>query len=125
MRRAVLAVAFGLAAFIAVYTVAAAFGLSSDRLGAGADAVTSCDTNGFTIDAIALNGANEVTQLTVGGIASTCAGGQLTVNLTRIDDASIGVGGPVTVSGSTATVDVSGFPNLSDVKHEVIIIVGP
>lgn len=127
MKRIALVAAFGLTAFVVVYAVAATMGLTSDELGAGAASVTACgDPDDFTIDSVLLNEAGEVTQVTVGGLPLSCVGGQLTINLTRNDGTSIGVGGPVTVTSPATTVNIGGSPpSLSDVDREVIIIVGP
>lgn len=117
--------------FLAVYAFAAALGLTSDNLGAGAASVTTCDDDGFAIEGVVLGGAGEVTQITVGGIATTCAGGQITINLVTDDGASIGAGGPVPVTVPSTTLAIAGvpapevLPSLADVQRQVVIVVGP
>ena len=53
MNRVALALASGVATFIAVYAVASAMGLATHNLATGGEAVTTCDGNGFTIDGVA------------------------------------------------------------------------
>nr|HRC63134.1 hypothetical protein [Dehalococcoidia bacterium] len=84
-----------------------------------------CDNNGFVIDGFTLNGSGQITQIALSDIDATCVGGQLTVDLTRADEVSIGNGGPVTVTGSPMSVAITGLPDATLVKHEVVIIVGP
>jgi hypothetical protein len=130
LRRVAIAFACGLAAFIAVYTVAWAFGIPGHDLAAGDGSVASCDTNGpgggalLTIDGFTLNGSGQITQVTIGDIGAACTGGQLTVHLTSSTQASLAVG-TATVTAPTMTVNVTGAPDPHDVKHEAIIIVGP
>jgi len=126
LKRVALAVAFGVATFAVVYGFAATMGLTSNQLGAGAASVTTCgDPDGFTIAGVDLDGSGRVTEVTVGGIPATCAGGQLTINLTKDDGTSIGAGGPVTVTSPSTSVTITGLPSLAEVAREVVIIVGP
>ncbi|MBX7111627.1 MAG: hypothetical protein K1X87_07245 [Dehalococcoidia bacterium] len=98
---------------------------STGHVTAGAESVTKCDNNGFVIDGFTLNGSGQITQIALSDIDATCVGGQLTVDLTRADEVSIGNGGPVTVTGSPMSVAITGLPDATLVKHEVVIIVGP
>lgn len=124
-RRWVTGVAVAAALAFGGFAVAsAALSAVPDDLGAGGEPVASCDT-AFVIDGFTLNGSQQITAISVSGIDAACIGGQLTVDLTRADDVSIGTGGPVTVTTSTLTVPIPDTPAASLVKHEVIIIVGP
>jgi hypothetical protein len=104
-------------------------GLSAGKLGAGGQAVSSCDTNGFTVS-YATSGGN-VTSATIGGIADpTCEGGQLSVTLTN-GTTSIGAGGPATVPTDAGTVDnqvtvaLSPQPAAAQVNRVHVSITGP
>jgi hypothetical protein len=123
-RRVALALASGVAVFLAVYAVASAMGFASHDLAAGDEAVTTCDANGFTVDGFTYDVNGLITDVTIGDIDPPCIGGQLTVHLTSSTHASVG-SGAAPVSGSPLTVPVSGGPHPDQVKHEVIIIVGP
>lgn len=116
----------GVVGFLLVYQAAAAtISALNDNLGAGNAVVAECDTNGFVIDGFMLNGNAEITHIDISGIDTLCVGGALSVSLTKADDTSIGSGGPVTVTGASMSVPITGLPPAADVKHEVIIIVGP
>ncbi|MGE0227864.1 MAG: hypothetical protein AB7I38_00920 [Dehalococcoidia bacterium] len=125
-RRRLLAVVVALAAFAAGSAVAAAaLSLSSGNLGANGASVSTCDADGFVIDGFTLNGSDQITHIAISGISGACIGGELTVDLTDATEVSVGTGGPVTVTGGSATVGISPNPLALQVKHEVIIIVGP
>jgi hypothetical protein len=124
LNRIAVALASGVAVFLAVYAVASAIGLASHDLAAGDEAVRTCDANGFTVDGFTYDVNGLVTDVAIGDIDPTCIGGQLTVHLTSSTQASVG-SGAATVTGSPLTVPVSGGPHPDQVKHEVIIIVGP
>ncbi len=125
MKRVILALASGLVAFIAISSVAAALSLSGSSLGAGDASVTKCDTDGINVDSFGFDTNGLITSAAISGIDPLCANGQLTIHLTTNDNVSIGSGGPVAVTGVSMTVAITGLPSPFDVKHEVIIIVGP
>lgn len=127
MKRAILALASGLVAFIAISSVAAALSLSGSSLGAGDASVTKCDTDGINVDSFGFDTNGLITSAAISGISPTCVNvnAQFTIHLTNSANASIGSGGPVAVTGETMTVPISSMPSPFNVKHEVIIIVGP
>ena len=88
LKRVALALASGVAVFLAVYAVASAMGLSSHNLAAGDEAVTTCDSNGFTVDGFTLDNSGLITEVAIGDIDAACIGGQLTLHLTSSTHAS-------------------------------------
>ena len=92
-------------------------------MGNGSTPVTACDTDGFTI-AYTTSGGN-LTLVAVGGIASACNGGSLRVTVVNGSRTSVASGGPVTVSGTSATVSVSPNPPASTPAGVDVSIVGP
>lgn len=126
LKRVIVALASGLVAFIAISSVAAALSLSGPSLGAGDASVAKCDTDGINVDSFGFDTNGRITSAEISGISNpTCVDGQLTIHLTDSANASIGSGGPVAVTGESVTVAITGLPSPFDVKHEVIIIVGP
>ena len=125
-RRRLLALILATVALAAGSTAAAsAFINTTAPLAAGDDTVAKCDTDGFIIDGFTLNGSDQITAIAISGISGACTGGQLSVGLTKSDDVSVGTGGPVSVTGASMNIAISGLPDPTVVKHEVIIIVGP
>ena len=118
------AAAVGLLAL--AYGAAASLGISSASLGAGDAAVQRCDTS-FT-RSLTVSGGN-VTQVTIGDVASACNGGQMSVVLTNASGTSVASGGPVTVSvpsgGGSVTVPVSPQPSVGSVRNVHVVVVGP
>lgn len=85
-KQIVLAMAAGTTAFAAVVGSAATIGgVTSDNLGADATIISSCDTNGVSVDyTTALDatlGEYEVTGVTVSGIAEECEDQAISVAL--------------------------------------------
>jgi hypothetical protein len=66
-----------------------------------------------------------VTQVTITDIDAACTGGELSVTLADAATADLGSGGPVVVSGSSATVAVSPQPARTSVAITHIVIAGP
>jgi hypothetical protein len=96
-RRTVLALIVSLMVFGSLYALAASLGgITSDSVGADSAVVASCDTNGVTSAyATAWDATDEryeITSVTVGGVADTCDGRTLSVNLTDPTGAQIGAG---------------------------------
>ena len=101
---------------------AASLGGISGTLGAGQGGVTSCDTT-FGVNYTTVSG--NVTSVSVTGIAAGCAQGALSLVLSNSAGASIGSGGPVTISGATANVSISATPDADLVTGIRISIEGP
>lgn len=106
-RRTVLALIVSLMVFGSLYAMAASLGgITSDSVGADSAVVASCDTNGVTAAYVAAWDATderyEITTVTVGGVADTCDGRTLSVNLTDPTGAQIG-SGTLVIPTSVAT----------------------
>jgi hypothetical protein len=101
---------------------AALQGVSPSPMGSGSASVAACDTDGFTVT-YTTSGGN-VTSVAIGGIASACNGGSLRVTLVNGSRASLASGGPVTVSGSSATVSVSPQPSAPGVAGTDVSVAG-
>jgi hypothetical protein len=98
-------------------------GVSSARVGNGSTPVAACDTDGFTVS-YTTSGGN-LTSVAIGGIASACNGASLRVTVVDSSRTSVASGGPVTVSGSSATVSVSPNPPGSTPAGVDVSMVGP
>ena len=109
--------------FCSLASASALQGVSSTQVGSGSNPVTACDADGFTIS-YTTSGGN-LTSVAVGGIASGCNGGSLHLTVVDGSRASVASGGPVTVSGSSATVAVSPNPPGATPAGVDVSIVGP
>ena len=105
-----------------VVASAAAIAVTTDTLGSGS-ASLPCDTDGVTLTQT-LSGTN-VTSVTVGGIASPCGGGNLSLRVTN--GAANGSGGPLAVpaGGGSLTVTLSPQVALDDAYHTNLLLQGP
>ena len=106
-KRTILALIVSLAVFGSLYALAATLGgITSDSVGADSAVVASCDTNGVTTAYVtgwdATDERYEITSVTVGGVADTCDGRTLSVNLTDPTGAQIG-SGTLSIPSSVAT----------------------
>ena len=114
------AVALGLCSLAS----ASAFqGVSSTPVGDGSIPVAACDTDGFSVS-YTTSGGN-VTSVAVGGIALACDGASLHVTVVDSSRTSVASGGPVAVSGPSATVSVSPNPPGAVPAGVDVSIVGP
>ena len=102
---------------------AAALSMTTDSLAAGGSAIASCDPDGVDVS-YTLSGDN-VTQMTVQGIAPGCGGGAISATLVDASENAVGEGGPQTVTGSSETLSISPQPNSLDVVAVHVVIVGP
>lgn len=98
-------------------------GVSAQGLGAGRSVVASCDTDGVGMTYAVSGGV--VSSATVTNLGSACAGGVLRVVLVGSAGTSIGAGGPVTVSGTSATVALSPQPTATAVTAAHVSVTGP
>ena len=92
-------------------------------MGNGSTPVAACDANGFTIS-YTTSGGN-LTSVGVGGIAPSCNGGSLRVTVVDSSRTSVASGGPVAVSGTSATVSVSPNPPGATPAGVDVSIAGP
>lgn len=124
MARPVLALLLGALALALVYGAAASLGVGSDSLGAGGAAVQRCDTS-FTRTINLGSGANagKVVSVTIGDVADTCNGGQMSVALTDGANNKLSEGSAA-VAGSSVTVPVTPVP-VSSVRNVYVVVVGP
>jgi hypothetical protein len=98
-------------------------GVSSARVGNGSTPVPACDTDGFTVTYTTTGG--NLTSVAIGGIAPACNGGSLKVTVVDGSRTSVASGGPVTVSGSSASVSVSPNPAGATPAGVDVSITGP
>lgn len=98
-------------------------GVSAQGIGAGRSVVASCDTDSVGMT-YAVSGGT-VSSVTVTNLAAACAGGALRVVLAGSTGASLGAGGPVTISGTSATVSLSPQPTATAVTAAHVSVVGP
>jgi hypothetical protein len=107
-----------------VVASAASLAMSPGSLQADNSSVAACDTSvpKFT-HSFTTSGGN-VTQVTVGDIDPACTNGQLSVRLTD-GSASIGSGGPVTVTGPSHNVAIPAQPAATSVGGIHILVLGP
>jgi hypothetical protein len=105
------------------YASAASLNMTADPLAAGGSTVVPCDPDGIDVT-YTLSGDN-VTQMTVQGIAPGCGGGELSAALVDSSETGIGKGGPQTVTGSSHTLSISPQPISLDVVAVHVVIVGP
>lgn len=123
VRQHLIRVAIITAVMSLTYASAADLNMTAGSLGAGGSVVTPCDSDGVTVSYTL--SADNVTQITVQGIASGCTGGELSVALADSADASIGEAGPLTVSGTSHTLTFAPQPISFDVMAVHIVIAGP
>ena len=105
------------------YASAASLNLAPVSLGAGGSAVTPCDPDGITVSYTLA--ADNVTQITVMGIAPDCVDGQLSVVLANASNVSIGEAGPQTVSAASHTLTFAPQPISFNVMAVHVVIEGP
>jgi hypothetical protein len=109
--------------FCSLASASALQGVSSPPVGNGSTPVAACDANGFTIS-YTTSGGN-LTSVGVGGIAPSCNGGSLRVTVVDSSRTSVASGGPVAVSGTSATVSVSPNPPGATPAGVDVSIAGP
>ena len=126
-RKPILALVIGAVAFSTAVAFAASLTVSSNSLGAGNAAVASCDTDGVSIayspsyDA-ALPGFT-VSSVSVSNIAAGCNGRTLQVDVVGADSASL-ASGTATISGTSASVTLSGSPDANEIANVHAVIAG-
>jgi hypothetical protein len=97
--------------------------VNSAPVGDGSSPVSACDPNGVTVS-YTTSGGN-VTSVAVNGIAPACNGGSLHVTVVDGSRTRVASGGPVAVSGSSATVPVSPNPPGATPAGVDVSVVGP
>jgi hypothetical protein len=125
----VLVVAFAVGA--SSFAAAATLGVTSQTVGSGTAAVASCDTDGvtFTARAIDTSASHNVTSLTVSSINAACAGETLTVTLadsagtTSYQTSSVAL--PASGFTGAATLTFSGSAPAASIGSYRVAIVGP
>lgn len=98
-------------------------GINARDLSTGQANVLTCDGDGVGLTYTTSSGV--VQSVTVTDVAAECVNGALRVVLADGSGASIGAGGPVTVSGSSVGVSLSPQPTATAVAAAHISIVGP
>ena len=122
-RRFLIRVAIVTAVMSFTYASAASLNTTADSLAAGGSTVAPCDPDGVDVS-YTLSG-NNVTQMTVQGIAPGCSGGVLSAALVDSSETSIGEGGPQAVTGSSHTLSISPQPISFNVMAVHVVIEGP
>ena len=105
-----------------VLGAAAGLGLATDTLGAAVLTVPRCTTASLTVFQNLT--AGNVTSVTVGGIAATCAGGTLRVTVDNGDVAGSG-SSTVPIGGGAVTVTLSVAPAVGTAERTDLVIEGP
>jgi hypothetical protein len=99
-------------------------GLRADDLGADADVVASCDSDGldvsFTTSVVA--GTPEVSAVTLGDVAAACDG--QTVDVTLFDGAGAALGSGSGTAGTAGSVTVSVSADAEAVEGVAVVISG-
>ncbi|MPZ48038.1 MAG: hypothetical protein GEU75_01785 [Dehalococcoidia bacterium] len=130
MLRVLLALTTGSAVFAVVYAQAAGLGVASASLAAGDASVLACDQDGVSITyAVVFDSGPdnrwEVTSVTVGGISAACNGGLLYMVAVNGSGTALASAGPVTVSATSAVVDLTPDPPAAALTGVHLVIVGP
>lgn len=87
--------------------------------------VSSCGAlSGITISWTSV--ADTVTTIVLGSIPAACTGGSLSLTLVGSGNTSLGTAGPVTVTGTSQTLNsISGSPSALAVSGAHVSVVGP
>lgn len=126
MRFVALAVTFVLAVGALELAAAAALPTTAAPLAGGTAAVNACDPDGFTFRH-AVDTSGRISNVTVGSMAGTCAGGTLRVTLAN-GTTSVGSGTAALPSvgfNGSATVSMSPTPLSSGVTAVYAVVEGP
>jgi hypothetical protein len=101
-------------------------GITEDDLGADAEVVGSCDTDGVTVTWGTAAGAGQynVTSATIGGIDVECNGQTLKVSVFDASNASLGSSANVTVDATSETVTFGGPVDAEAVVGVAVVISG-
>jgi hypothetical protein len=110
------------ASFYAITGHAASLSAASNSLGSGKSSVTGCDPDGVSMVQV-LTG-NNVTSVTVGGIAAACAAGSLSVTVNNGTTNSTGAA-VVPVGGGSVTVPLGAAVAMKDADEIDVTITGP
>jgi len=116
------AAAIGAIVLFAIIGHAASMGAASTTLGAGRAAVTACDTDGITVTQV-LTGIN-VTAIGVGGVASACGTGTISVTVNNGIANSTGTA-IVPAGGGSITVTLASTVAMKDSDEIDVAITGP
>lgn len=109
---------------------AAALPVDIQTIAASNSAVGDCDGDGVPVYSYSIvydtsDERYEVSAVKVKDIHAGCIGADIFVTLAAAGGASIGEGGPVTITGSTATIPLNPRPPSASVIGSHIVIVGP
>lgn len=129
-RRAVTALAIGVAATGAVLASAASLGVTGNTLGAGTSVIASCDTDGvslaYTHSYDTATGTYRTSAVTVSNINNACNGLRLDLTLRDSTNASLGSGSITSLSlplGTTsATVTLASPANANAIVGAAVVI---
>ena len=127
-RRFLLPILLGLIAFGAVLASAASLGgINNSDLGADADVVASCDTDGVDVDFVtsydAVSGEYVVDSVDVSGIAAACNGQDISVTVSDGTGAALSSGSAV-VGGASQRVALAPSASAESVEGIAIVIAG-
>ena len=128
-KRTILALLVSLVVFGSLYAMAASLGgITSDSVGADSAVVASCDSDGVTAAYVtawdATDKRYEITSVTVGGVADTCDGRNLSVTLTDSSGAQIGSGTlSIPTSGATSFAVTMSTPPSAKLTEGIHILI--
>lgn len=112
------------AALVPGWAAAAPHPLTSKDVASGAAAVSSCGAlSGVTVSWTSRSGV--ITQVVLGSIPSACIGGTLSLTFASAGNTALGTAGPITVTGTSMTVAVSGSPTASLISQALVAVAGP
>lgn len=124
MKRIVTLLGLGLACVASGVTASAAtMPIATVGVGNGSASIARCDPDGFTASSFTTTGG-KVVSVTLGGIDPACTGGSTMVTLTQ-GTTSIATGGPVSVTGASLVVPLSGAPDAWNVDGLRAVVIGP
>lgn len=112
------------------FASAAAIPVGIPTIAASSSAVGDCDSDGVPVYSYSIvydTAAEryEIAAVKVKNIDAGCVGADIFVTLAEAGGASIGTGGPVTITGSTATIPLNPRPPSAGVSGSHIVVVGP
>jgi hypothetical protein len=110
------------AALFATVGHASSLSTGAQSLGAGSSAVAMCDANGVTV--LQVLTANNVSSVTISGIAAACGGGTLSVTVNNGTTNSTGTAA-VPGGGGSMTVALASAVAMKDSDEIDVSITGP
>lgn len=129
-RHALLGTAIALPVLALGFASAAALPVGIPTIAASSSAVGNCDGDGVPVYSYSIvydtsDERYEVSAVKVKNIDADCADAEISVTLADSGGTAISSGGPVTISGTTASIPLDPRPASASVAESHIVIVGP